>query len=110
MDEAEMILNMATGNEEKADEREIGPAYVQKMTDYTSQRAIIIGHEVPEVKPYDFFETLPEEQITEVLSKCTGRQREELREIARSAPNGILPIAGCWRHRKDDSHDSSSSS
>jgi archaellum biogenesis ATPase FlaH len=64
------------------------------MIDYTSQRAIIIGHEVPEVKPYDFFETRSEEQITEVLSKCTERQREELREIARSAPNGTLPIAG----------------
>jgi len=94
MDEAEMILNMVTGDEEDADEMEIGPAYVQKMIDYASQRAIIIGHEVPEVKPYDFFETLSEERITEVISKCTERQREELREIARSAPNGILPIAG----------------
>jgi hypothetical protein len=91
-DEAEMILNMVTG--EEADEMEIGPVYAQKLIHYTRQRAIIIGHEVPEVKLYDFFETLTDEQITEVLSKCTERQREELREIARSAPNGILPIVG----------------
>jgi hypothetical protein len=91
-DEAETILNMVAG--EEADEMEIGPAYVRKLIDYTRQRAIIVGHEVSEVKPYDFFETLSEEQNTEVLSKCTERQREALREIARSAPNGILPIVG----------------
>jgi hypothetical protein len=30
MDEAEMILNMVTGDEEEADEMEIGPSYVQE--------------------------------------------------------------------------------
>jgi hypothetical protein len=80
MDEAEMILNMVTRDEEEADEMEIGPAYVQKMIDYTSQRAIIIGHEVPEVKPYDFFETLSEEAPKSRSRRCylsalSGREK-----------------------------------
>lgn len=89
---AEIILNMIDGQE--ADELDIGPVYIQKLIDYTRQRAIIIGHEVPEVKPYDFFEGFMDEQIKEVLSQCTELQRAELREVARAAPNGILPIVG----------------
>jgi hypothetical protein len=64
-EEAEMILNM---DDEEADEMELGPAYVQKLIDYTNQRGIIVGHEVPEPWNYKFSDGLSDKQVELVLS------------------------------------------